>query len=63
MHKNRIIAKTVKAKINKPMIDFISMPKIVGDGIPGIPFPDPKTVQLFAKRSKIYEIAKVTNTT
>jgi hypothetical protein len=45
--------KNINAKRNRPMAESISRPKIVGYGIPGIPFPDPKTVQLLANLSKI----------
>lgn len=59
----RAIAKTTNARKKRPLAEPISFPKIVGYGIPGIPFPDPKSVQLFAKRSQIKEMARVTRAT
>ena len=56
-------AKTTKARKKSPIAEPISLPKIVGYGIPGIPFPDPNSVQLLARRSQIYEIARVTRAT
>jgi len=63
MQRISAMANTTKVRKKSPIAEPISLPKIVGYGIPGIPFPDPNKVQLLANLSQIYEIARVTRAT